>query len=742
MKKKILPPLLVMIGAAITLFFASILTSPAPFTPQYAFTNVASPTTFFVIFQTNGGGPGLNTNYYIYTGNFLSNLSSGALTNTFDANFTLINGTNVHVSATPVFTNATFTNGMLIKAPVTNLLATPSTPAEWDSARRLTNAAVAVAAGTYGDSTHIVQLQFDASGVPTGAVAVAVSGIGSMAVNPNQFNTNSSQLNLISNAASTNLQNYRFITLNGDNSDVIPQIRLFDTAAASGSKSSSIDYDSGLVSINTRPDNFIGETNLVKFYRDKGTLFQGPITNTGAFYSSGSSFSFSQQLPFAIGGKLTVTGDVGGSGILDLGTFEAVGLGQFDVGLYTTSETNIGPAWINSLVVTNGITNQLLTASRPVVTDGNKALASGALIVTTGNGASIINASNAAAPIFKSLTNGSNVTITDNGTNISIAASGGGGGTITSNVYTSGANTFTNSGFTTIHVIMFGAGGGGGGGSVAPAATSHEGGAGGGGASRVEAWFAASELPATITCTVGAGGAGGGGFNGAVGNGTNGSAGANTTFGTNLTAYGGGGGSGGWTNQTGNFGGGGAGTAGPGVTGSATTGGTGGPPGVGTSFTAIGGQGAAANLGNQAPGCAEYGGGGGGAVNGSYAGGSSLFGGSGGGASSCEQGGSIVSSPKTGGLAQSYVAGGGGAAGADSGTTPTAGGAGAPGTAAYGGQGGGGGGSSLLVNGAVGGAGGACGGGGGGGGFSSNAVTGIAAAGGAGGAGRIYIFAQ
>jgi hypothetical protein len=111
---------------------------------------------------------------------------------------------------------------------------------------------------------------------------------------------------------------------------------------------------------------------------------------------------------------------------------------------------------------------------------------------------------------------------------------------------TTGANTWTKPTSFTPKVVMvklWGAGGGGGaGGSVG--AVIGKGGGGGGGGAFVRESYAAADLGATVTVTVGAGGtAGVPGAAGAVGGA--GSAGGNTSFGASAVAYGGGGGAGG-----------------------------------------------------------------------------------------------------------------------------------------------------------------------------------------------------
>ena len=237
-------------------------------------------------------------------------------------------------------------------------------------------------------------------------------------------------------------------------------------------------------------------------------------------------------------------------------------------------------------------------------------------------------------------------------------------------------------------------GGGGGGGS--DSSTNYAG--GGGGGAYIESWFAASDVGATETVTVGAGGAGG--------SGDDGSAGSNSTFGSHLTAYGGGGG--GDNSGSAGGGGGGGGNSGQGTTSTNANGGAGGGY--------AGGTGGAGSGSPTSPTGGSFGGGGGGAGDtdggSSTAGADSGWGGAGGGA-----GGEGSGDGSSGGNSFYGGAGGGGAS--------PSGGGGAAGDSVYGGDGGVGG------NGGAGAAGSQPGGGGGG--------SKGGSAGGAGGAGKVIV---
>ena len=155
-------------------------------------------------------------------------------------------------------------------------------------------------------------------------------------------------------------------------------------------------------------------------------------------------------------------------------------------------------------------------------------------------------------------------------------------------------------------------GGGGGGGRISGLA------GGGGGGGYMTERFTAGDITATVTTTVGAGGAG---RTGSTGNGT---AGGNSTFGSYVTAYGGGGGG-----QGGNGNGGGGG----GEILAGTTAGAGGLLGGGSfnggdALTIYAGGGGGSEATKRTGGNAVYGGGGG--TVGSGAGGLSLFAGAGG----------------------------------------------------------------------------------------------------------------
>lgn len=269
-------------------------------------------------------------------------------------------------------------------------------------------------------------------------------------------------------------------------------------------------------------------------------------------------------------------------------------------------------------------------------------------------------------------------------------------------------------------VVCIGGGGGGGGGGKGATGTARSGGGGGGGGSRTRTFFAGSDLAATVSYVIGAGGVAGTGatVNGAGGSG---GAGGQTNFGTSLYGFGGGGGSGG-NITVGSGGGGGGGSTSAGASGAAAVGGGGGQNA---------GGGGSATVGSNATTMAG-GGGGGTAAGAASTGGRGASGGSGGGSGAGLTSADAAAAGATGATSEGapLTSGAAGTSGGGVGGTLSA----LIGTNA--GSGGGGGGSSATVAGGAGGAGQFPGGGGGGGGASQ---AGNGGAGAVGGAGMIYI---
>jgi len=141
---------------------------------------------------------------------------------------------------------------------------------------------------------------------------------------------------------------------------------------------------------------------------------------------------------------------------------------------------------------------------------------------------------------------GAGVTATNTGGAISVAITGGGGGGISSadiQEFTStGSSTWTKpSGAKLVYILVYGGGSGGGSGrrrATASSSTAAFGGGGGASGGRTELWIPATELGATETVTVGAGGTGGAAITVDDTNGASGAAGQNSSVGSWITARG------------------------------------------------------------------------------------------------------------------------------------------------------------------------------------------------------------
>jgi len=229
------------------------------------------------------------------------------------------------------------------------------------------------------------------------------------------------------------------------------------------------------------------------------------------------------------------------------------------------------------------------------------------------------------------------------------------------------SGTFTTPGVGTyVDGLIWGGGGGGARGTTSVA------GGGGGGAGCTPFSIPRSSLTATVTVTIGAGGAV------QTGASTNGNPGNNSTFGAFATGYAGGGGSGS-TNTVAAGGGGGGGALGSGTTATSTAGGIAGAPINSSSVLDNpgfgGGYGSSTTFGTSVGGACYYGGGGGGGGDTApgQAGGASAYGGGGGG------GGGDATAGGAGGVSTYGGSGGAGNTGntiASNGTQPGGGGGG------------------------------------------------------------------
>ena len=120
------------------------------------------------------------------------------------------------------------------------------------------------------------------------------------------------------------------------------------------------------------------------------------------------------------------------------------------------------------------------------------------------------------------------------------ASSGGGSSTTDNRLYTSG-DTWTNPSPSTpkrVFVKLVGGGAGGAAGRKGAPGTNRYGGSGGAPGATVETWFLTTDLPATVSVTIGAGGSGGAAVTINSTDGNNGTAGGTTTFST-VSAVGG-----------------------------------------------------------------------------------------------------------------------------------------------------------------------------------------------------------
>jgi hypothetical protein len=292
-------------------------------------------------------------------------------------------------------------------------------------------------------------------------------------------------------------------------------------------------------------------------------------------------------------------------------------------------------------------------------------------VVYDGTNFEIVSASNLPLPPLSS-SNINQVVMTTDGTSYAFGVPYNYQSFTASGTWTKPTNL---SGTEMVVVQLWGAGGGGG---SCKNASGGSGGGGGGGAF-VEARFRASDLSATETVTIGAGGIAGVGATP-----TAGGVGGNTTFGSRLTAYGGGGGGYYSSGSAAGGGGGGGGAQSAGSVGgndqAANGGGAGGSPvgGAASVQSAFGGAGGG-NVGNSGA-AAFYGGAGGGAGGTSASGGAGGAGWYGGGAGGGGKGG--TGSAGAGGAASVTGYGGAGGAGsaqatATDGSAPAGGGGGA-----------------------------------------------------------------
>jgi hypothetical protein len=432
----------------------------------------------------------------------------------------------------------------------------------------------------------------------------------------------------------------------------------------------------------------------------------GLVIGTDVLSPTGSAANLTSFPTFNQNTTGTASNVTGTVAIANGGTGQTSQTAAFDALSPTTTK--------GDLIVSNGTDNvRLAVGTDAYVLTADSTQASGVKWAAASGGGSALTVKDEGTTLSSAVTSidftGAGVTATNTGGAISVAVTSGGIASADIQEFTStGSSTWTKpAGAKLVYILAFAGGGGGGSGrrrAVASVGAGAYGGGGGAAGGRTELWIPATELGATETVTVGAGGTGGAARTTDDTSGAGGVDGDNSTVGSWIFARGASGGSGG-TTAAGNAG---AGAGGVAVTYSGT---------VIYSFSGGTGANTTGSSGNRG----GYNGGGGSGGGGFAASSTTEAAGGVGG-----KGGSIFTSVASG-------VGGGGAAGAVHGT----GGNGSNATTDFiGGDGGGGGGSGNLVAAGAGGNGGYPGGGGAGGGAGHAANSG---AGGNGGNGYVRI---
>jgi hypothetical protein len=383
----------------------------------------------------------------------------------------------------------------------------------------------------------------------------------------------------------------------------------------------------------------------------------------------------------------THTGDATGATALTLATVNS-NVGSFgsatQVATFTVNAKGLTTAAGNTTIsVPATAISDSTTAGRAMVTAATAAAQTALLDVATSGAKGLAPASGGGTSNFLRA-------------DLTWASPGGGGGTPPDiqDFSTPGSSTWTKpAGAVMVLVTMFGAGGGGGGGRVrADSSTVAAGGAGGGGGGFNFLQIPASELGATETVVIGAGGTAGLGRDTTAQNGGNGGAGGATSFGAFGVRPGLGGNGGTTTAPSGGIGGGTLVASGSGGTNYGNTGAAGALGAAGTIANrgAIGGGAGAGAPGFAAAGTTAQAGAAGGLGGSLYDGSSSATTGGGGTAGTASGGAGGAGADGAGNV----VGGAGGGSGGNGGTTADGGAGGAGGNP--GGGGGGGGAATLL----------------------------------------------
>lgn len=171
---------------------------------------------------------------------------------------------------------------------------------------------------------------------------------------------------------------------------------------------------------------------------------QGPNSASGnAYLANNQTFTGTNTFSVAIAGNITgnAATATAAAGAAWLTGNQTVTLSGDATGSGATAIT----ATVSNILASTGSAGQVLTKTATGNAWSNAPSGTGTLtgVTNTGGGISLINNSNSPVPIFKSVTNGANITLTDNGTNVSIAstASGSGGGTNSGPIVLSASGT-------------------------------------------------------------------------------------------------------------------------------------------------------------------------------------------------------------------------------------------------------------------------------------------------------------